>query len=95
MSDCCDVQKERCRVRLIDADAMLKRNEHSIYDTTDLKEMLDYEPTVYDVDKVVEQIKENVKEKCACGLKCKGCIIESNCGIIETISIVKGAIKDE
>jgi hypothetical protein len=33
-------------MRLIDADAMLKRNEHSIYDTTDLKEMLDYEPTV-------------------------------------------------
>lgn len=33
-------------MRLIDADAMLKRNEHSIYDTTDLKEMLDNEPTV-------------------------------------------------
>ena len=33
-------------MRLIDADAMLKRNKHSIYDTTDLKEMLDYEPTV-------------------------------------------------
>ena len=33
-------------MRLIDADAMLKRNEFSIYDTTDLKEMLDNEPTV-------------------------------------------------
>lgn len=32
-------------MRLIDADAMLKRNECSIYDTTDLKEMLDNEPT--------------------------------------------------
>jgi hypothetical protein len=38
--------KKGVNMRLIDADAMLKRNEHSIYDTTDLKEMLDYEPTV-------------------------------------------------
>ena len=27
-------------MRLIDADAMLKRNENSIYDTTDLKEII-------------------------------------------------------
>lgn len=34
-------------MRLIDADAMLKRNEFSIYDVTGfLKEMLDKEPTV-------------------------------------------------
>lgn len=32
-------------MRLIDADEMLKRNECSIYDTTDLKEILDNEPT--------------------------------------------------
>ena len=40
-------------MRLIDADAMLKRNEFSIYDTTDLKEMLDNEPTV-DISKIEE-----------------------------------------
>ena len=42
-------------MRLINADAMLERNKNSIYDTTDLEEMLKYEPTAYDVDKVVEK----------------------------------------
>lgn len=46
-------------MRLIDADAMLKRNKSSIYDTTDLEEMLHYEPTAYDVDKVVDELKKN------------------------------------
>ena len=46
-------------MRLIDADAMLKRNKNSIYDTTDLEEMLRYEPTAYDVDKVVDELKKN------------------------------------
>ena len=45
-------------MRLIDADAMLERNKSSIYDTTDLKEMLKYEPTAYDVDEVVAQLTE-------------------------------------
>ena len=47
-------------MRLVDADLMLKRNEHSIYDTTDLKEMLNYEPTAYDVDEVVCQLNEAI-----------------------------------
>ena len=46
-------------MRLIDADAMLKRNKNSIYDTTDLEEMLRCEPTAYDVDKVVDELKKN------------------------------------
>lgn len=45
-------------MRLIDADAMLERNKRGIYDTTDLKEMLNYEPTAYDVDRVMEQLEE-------------------------------------
>ena len=45
-------------MRLIDADAMLKRNKNSIYDTMDLEEMLHYEPTAYDVDKVVDELKK-------------------------------------
>ena len=45
-------------MRLIDADAMLKRNEQSIYDTSDLKEMLDNEPTAYDVENIVQKIRE-------------------------------------
>ena len=45
-------------MRFVDADLMLKRNEHSIYDTTDLKEMLNYESTAYDVDKVICQLNE-------------------------------------
>lgn len=49
-------------MRLIDADAMIKRNKHSIYDTTDLKEMLDYEPTAYDVDKVIEKLVDGLDE---------------------------------
>lgn len=47
-------------MRLIDADAMLERNKSSIYDTTDLKEMLDNEPTAFDVEKVVNQLEEKI-----------------------------------
>lgn len=50
-------------MRLIDADAMLKRNENSIYDTTDLKEMLDNEPTA-DIEEVCEY--ENPITDCMC-----------------------------
>lgn len=41
-------------MRLIDADAMWERNKDSIYDITDLKEMLDYEPTVDEKIKTIE-----------------------------------------
>lgn len=43
-------------MRLIDADAMLTRNKDSIYDTADLEEMLSYESTAFDVEKVIELI---------------------------------------
>ena len=50
-------------MRLINADAMLERNKNSIYDTTDLEEMLKYEPTAYDVDKVVNRLEDYLFEK--------------------------------
>ena len=41
-------------MRLIDADLLIEHNKNSIYDTADLEEMVKYEPTAYDVDKVVD-----------------------------------------
>ena len=49
-------------MRLVDADLMLKRNENSIYDTTDLKEMLHYEPTVIDTNKIIGQLENGIDE---------------------------------
>lgn len=72
-------------MRLIDADAMLKRNEHSIYDTIDLKEMLYYEPTAYDIDKVIEQIKE---QDGVC-ISCRHTDECNECSIGERIKIIK------
>ena len=72
-------------MRLIDADAMLKRNKNSIYDTTDLEEMLHYEPTAYDVDKVIVNLMNSTY------------VDEEKCYFIpeETFAIVKRGGKDE
>lgn len=45
-------------MRLIDADAMLERIKPSIFDTCDLKAMLDKQPTAYDIEKVIEQLEK-------------------------------------
>lgn len=50
-------------MKLIDADAMWGKNRSSIYDTSDLKEMLDYEPTAFDIDMVLEQLEDYGKYK--------------------------------
>lgn len=45
-------------MRLIDADAI----KPSIFDTYDLKAMLDKQPTAYDIDKVIEQLQRQVEQ---------------------------------
>ena len=81
-------------MRLIDADAMLKRNEHSIYDTTDLKEMLNDEPTAYDVDMVVEDLEglktvRSMKNYASTG------IVHDYADIKDVINTIKGGGVDE
>lgn len=87
-------------MKLINANAMLKRNEFSIYDTTDLKEMLDYEPVAYDVDKVVEDLQQ-MKLRYFLTIANTGNEIQDKIyeevgnAIDKAIDIVKGAVKNE
>ena len=81
------------RMRLIDADKF----KHGIisqsntgkesYPTELICEFIDNQPTVYDMDKVVEQIKEKGKRIC-CSVKCT-----ENCGDCEHGYLMKGILE--
>lgn len=46
-------------MRLIDADAFIDNVfECSVYDKEDIENMIDNEPTAYDVDKVIEELEK-------------------------------------
>jgi hypothetical protein len=84
------------KMRLIDADAMFKRNEHSIYDTTDSKEMLDYEPTAYDVNKVIKDLMDRkyVKSEWVAKMNAQEYVGYCN-GLNDAKAIMKGVTIDE
>ena len=70
-------------MRLIDADKLLSQAmKGHVDDYMYVKALVDNQPTAYDVDEVVEQMKE------------EGCIIDNDAGN-RAVEIVKGAIKDE
>ena len=88
--------------RLIDADAEIIRimeisDKHSgvsgskIFSALDVVRILEQAPTAYDVDKIVEQLKE-------CERYVYDAVSDDDSYVIDTekaIDIVKGAVKDE
>lgn len=74
--------------RLIDVDTLLKGNKSSIYDTSDLEEMLHYEPTAFDIDMVLEQLEEYGKYKGV--LHCEDDKCENYIPISVAMQIVNG-----
>ena len=86
-------------MRLIDADVLiehfekLKKESASLVDMAHIigfQSVIDAQPTAYDTDKVVEQLKALTEEECTlheCGIRsehCKACIAK------KAIEIVKG-----
>lgn len=77
-------------MRLVDADALMEKlnvfndkvhgNEHFLYGIETAKELLEDTPTVYDIEKVVEQIREFVECNAECekkfyyGQGCSACM---------------------
>lgn len=99
-------------MRLIDADHLLFLLNSAIElrkklhrNTSDLDMMVDAvnnEPTAYDLDKVVEQLKELTEEECTlheCGIRserCKPCIAKKAIEIVKggSIKIIKNESED-
>lgn len=83
--------------RLIDADLLSNKINHIGYVPVcadcmtkhNILEIIDAQPTAYDVDKVVEQLKTEAAESYAVDEYSYGN------GILLAIDIVKGAVKDE
>lgn len=67
-------------MRLIDADKLRKEIHMSYSDDLGIREVINEQPTAYDVDKVVEQMEEYVKESSN---------VDYNMAMIEAIEIVK------
>lgn len=81
-------------MRLIDADKFKKQivgmtivNNYPPDKANKLCELIDAQPTAYDVDKVTEQIKEKEKKIC-CYVKCT-----ENCGDCEHGYLMKGILE--
>lgn len=74
--------------KLIDSDAMVERNNHSFYDTTDLKEMLEYEPPAFDINMVLDQLEDYGKYKGVLHIEEDGC--ENYIPVSVAKQIVKG-----
>lgn len=81
-------------MRLIDADEFKKQiagttivNNYPPDKANKLCELIDAQPTAYDVDKVVEQIKEKGKRIC-CSVKCT-----ENCDDCEHGWLMKGILE--
>ncbi len=90
-------------MRLIDADALIEHYEKVKKESASLVDMayilrfqsvIDIQPTAYEPDKVVEQLKALTEEECTlheCGIRsehCKACIAK------KAIEIVKGGEVD-
>jgi hypothetical protein len=68
-------------------------NKHRC-DTNRIEENVLNLPTAYDVDKVVKQLEEKCKPESTDKIDAKD-LYSYQSGIIDAISIVKGAVKDE
>lgn len=55
-------------MRLIDADAMMLDETLDFCDTSKLKEMLDHQPTAFDLEKVIQQLEDKELEHLINGL---------------------------
>ena len=70
----------------------------TLIDPREFYDMVDCQPTAYDVDKVVEQLEAKIQpnEDFLTGEPCDNWVVDmQNDLIIECISVVKGAVKDE
>lgn len=82
-------------MRLIDADKIESVDFSECTDLMEIMNVIDAQPTAYDVDVVVEQLEELTEEECTlheCGIRserCKPCIAK------KAIEIVRGGGNNE
>lgn len=88
------IRKAIGKMRLIDADRLNEVIERNFASPDALKQIVDVQPTAYELDKVVEELEEYVYSDICCG--CHRCryIDEDNinceqCGALGALEIIK------
>lgn len=89
-------------MRLIDADKLRKEIHMSYSDDLGIREVIDKQPTAYDLDKVVKQLKQQAEQyrergfeadrKGVCNLADK--YYAKQCSYLHAIEIVKAGVAD-